>query len=183
MVLSNIFLLILLAALVVIPRKLYGKPKSCHFSVRMMYSEKARLFVASLLGVSICVFHMIYYSIYPLEKGLLVSSLYVFFCFMSKKNMKFLMFLAKSEYPILLLSPLAIVLAFIPHFFSCAATLAFIVIFACFFPFKTKEWKPNEHLNALNKGLIDEAISEVLDEDEEQKFKKGNKNKLIQETN
>lgn len=38
-------------------------------------------------------------------------------------------------------------------------------------------------LNALNKGLIDEAISEVLDEDEEQKFKKGNKNKLIQETN
>ncbi|MCE9433152.1 MULTISPECIES: hypothetical protein [Phocaeicola] len=97
--------------------------------------------------------------------------------------MKFLMFLAKSEYPILLLSPLAIVLAFIPHFFSCAATLAFIVIFACFFPFKTKEWKPNEHLNALNKGLIDEAISEVLDEDEEQKFKKGNKNKLIQETN
>ena len=180
MVLSNIFLLILLAALVVIPRKLYGKPKSRHFSVRMMYSEKARLFVASLLGVSICVFHMIYYSIYPLEKGLLVSSLYVFFCFMSKKNMKFL---AKSEYPILLLSPLAIVLAFIPHFFSCAATLAFIVIFACFFPFKTKEWKPNEHLNALNKGLIDEAISEVLDEDEEQKFKKGNKNKLIQETN
>lgn len=110
------FLLILLAALVVIPRKLYGKPKSRHFSVRMMYSEKARLFVASLLGVSICVFHMIYYSIYPLEKGLLVSSLYVFFCFMSKKNMKFLMFLAKSEYPILLLSPLAIVLAFIPHF-------------------------------------------------------------------
>lgn len=68
MVLSNIFLLILLAALVVIPRKLYGKPKSRHFSVRMMYSEKARLFVASLLGVSICVFHMIYYSIYPLEK-------------------------------------------------------------------------------------------------------------------
>ena len=53
MVLSNIFLLILLAALVVIPRKLYGKPKSRHFSVRMMYSEKARLFVASLLGVSI----------------------------------------------------------------------------------------------------------------------------------
>lgn len=183
MILNHIFLLLILASLVIIPYRFYGKKKSVRFTVRMMYSEKARLFVASLLGVSICVFHMIYYSIYPLEKGLLVSSLYVFFCFMSKKNMKFLMFLAKSEYPILLLSPLAIVLAFIPHFFSCAATLAFIIIFACFFPFKTKEWKPNEHLNALNKGLIDEAISEVLDEDEEQKFKKGNKNKLIQETN
>lgn len=58
MVLSNIFLLILLAALVVIPRKLYGKPKSRHFSVRMMYSEKRPAFCSFPLGcLNLCVSH------------------------------------------------------------------------------------------------------------------------------
>lgn len=103
MILNHIFLLLILASLVIIPCRFYGKKKSVRFTVRMMYSEKARLFLSSLLGVLVCVFHMVYYSIHPLEKGLLISSLYVFFCFMSKKNMKILMQVRKSKFAIVLL--------------------------------------------------------------------------------
>ena len=139
MILNHIFLLLILASLVIIPCRFYGKKKSVRFTVRMMYSEKARLFLSSLLGVLVCVFHMVYYSIHPLEKGLLISSLYVFFCFMSKKNMKILMQVRKSKFAIVLLSLVAIGLAYVPQMFSCSATLAFIIMFACLFPSQDEE--------------------------------------------
>lgn len=179
MILNHIFLLLILASLVIIPYRFYGKKKSVRFTVRMMYSEKARLFLSSLLGVLVCVFHMVYYSIHPLEKGLLISSLYVFFCFMSKKNMKILMQVRKSQFAILLLSLVAVGLAYVPQMFSCSATLAFIIMFACLFPPKTKKWKSKGYFSPK----MSEIIEETLDKIDEENLKEGNKNKHIRETN
>ena len=164
MVMSYFFYFLFLGSLIVLPMLFYNNPKYLRFMVRMRYSEKARMFVASLLGVVVCIFHMVYYNCCPLEKGLLISSLYVFFTFMSKKNMLFLLKLRSCKYGLHILAVVTIAVAFTPQFFSCAATLAFILMFACAFPPTTKALRPMEHLAAIHSKTIHDLIWEDIEE-------------------
>lgn len=141
MLVPYLFLFLMLSTLVVLPMLLYNHPKYLTFLVRIRYLEKGRMFVASLLGVFVCIFHMIYYNIYPLEKGLLLSSLYVFLSFMGKLNLRFLQKLRASKIGMVTFAILTIAFAFTPQLFSCAATMAFILMFACALPSKIKARK------------------------------------------
>lgn len=82
-----------------------------------------------------------YYALFPLEKGIMLSSIYVFFSLASKKNMILLQTIRKSRLIVMVLAFTTIVLSFIPHLLSVAVTLAFILEVACCFPSKVKHRK------------------------------------------
>ena len=63
----------------------------------MAYSENFRLFTAQLLCLALILFHLVYYALFPLEKGIMLSSIYVFFSLASKKNMIQLQTIRKSR--------------------------------------------------------------------------------------
>ena len=118
------------------PARLYTNRKFRRAWLGMAYSENFRLFTARMLCLALILFHLVYYALFPLEKGIMLSSIYVFFSLASKKNMILLQTIRKSRM-------IVMVLAFttIAHLLSVAVTLAFILEAACCFPSKVKHRK------------------------------------------
>ena len=103
------------------------------FPARLYTNRKFRLFTARMLCLALILFHLVYYALFPLEKGIMLSSIYVFFSLASKKNMILLQTIRKSRMIVMVLAFTTIVLSFIPHLLSVAVTLAFILEAACCF--------------------------------------------------
>ena len=123
------------------PARLYTNRKFRRAWLGMAYSENFRLFTARMLCLALILFHLVYYALFPLEKGIMLSSIYVFFSLASKKNMILLQTIRQSRMIIIFLAFTTIVLSFIPHLLSLAVTLAFILEAACCFPSKLKHRK------------------------------------------
>ena len=123
------------------PARLYTNRKFRRAWLGMAYSENFRLFTARLLCLALILFHLVYYALFPLEKGIMLSSIHVFFSLASKKNMILLQTIRKSRMIVMVLAFTTIVLLFIPHLLSVAITLAFILEAACCFPSKVKHRK------------------------------------------
>ena len=121
------------------PARLYTNRKFRRAWLGMAYSEN--LFTARMLCLALILFHLVYYALFPLEKGIMLSSIYVFFSLASKKNMILLQTIRQSRMIIIFLAFTTIVLSFIPHLLSLAVTLAFILEAACCFPSKVKHRK------------------------------------------
>ena len=60
------------------PARLYTNRKFRRAWLGMAYSENFRLFTARLLCLVLILFHLVYYALFPLEKGIMLSSIYVF---------------------------------------------------------------------------------------------------------
>ena len=69
------------------PARLYTNRKFRRAWLGMAYSENFTLFTARMLCLALILFHLVYYALFPLEKGIMLSSIYVFFSLASKKNM------------------------------------------------------------------------------------------------
>lgn len=123
------------------PAMLYTNRKFRRAWLGMAYSENFRLFTARLLCLALILFHLVYYALFPLEKGIMLSSIYVFFSLASKKNVILLQAIRQSRMTVIALAVTAIVVSFIPHLLSVAVTLAFILEAACCFPSKVKHRK------------------------------------------
>ena len=123
------------------PAKLYTNRKFRRAWFGMAYSENFRLFTARLLCLVLILFHLVYYALFPLEKGIMLSSIYVFFSLASKKNMILLQTIRRSRIAIMTLAVIAIAISFVPHLLSVAVTLAFILEAACCFPSMVKHRK------------------------------------------
>lgn len=125
------------------PARLYTNRKFRRAWLGMAYSENFRLFTARMLCLALILFHLVYYALFPLEKGIMLSSIYVFFSLASKKNMILLQTIRQSRMivMVMVLAFTTIVLSFIPHLLSVAVTLAFILEAACCFPSKVKHRK------------------------------------------
>lgn len=128
-------------SLFLFPARLYTNRKFRRAWLGMAYSENFRLFTARLLCLALILFHLVYYALFPLEKGIMLSSIYVFFSLASKKNMILLQTIRQSHMIVMVLAFTAIVVSFIPHLLSVAVTLAFILEAACCFPSKVKQRK------------------------------------------
>ena len=122
------------------PARLYTNRKFRRAWFGMAYSENFRLFTARLQCLALILFHLVYYALFPLEKGIMLSSIYVFFS-LAYKNMILLQTIRQSHMIVMVLAFTAIVLSFIPHLLSLAVTLAFILEAACCFPAKVKHLK------------------------------------------
>ena len=120
------------------PARLYTNRKFRRAWLGMAYSENFRLFTARLLCLVLILFHLVYYALFPLEKGIMLSSIYVFFSLASKKNIILLQAIRQSRIAIMVLAVIAIAISFVPHLLSVAVTLAFILEAACCFPSKIK---------------------------------------------
>lgn len=123
------------------PARLYTNRKFRRVWLGMAYSENFRLFTARLLCLVLILFHLVYCALFHLEKGIMLSSIYVFFSLASKKNIILLQTIRQSRIAVMALAVTVIVVSFIPHLLSVAVTLAFILEAACCFPSKVKHPK------------------------------------------
>lgn len=125
----------------VFPIRFYQNRRFRSAWLALTYSDNCRLFVARLLSLLVIVFHIAYYAIFPIDKGIMISSLYVFFSLASKYNLKLLMAIRKSEWGIYVLALTAMGIAFLPHSLSSAITLAMILVAVCCLPLRVKKMK------------------------------------------
>ena len=139
------------------PARLYTNRKFRRVWLGMAYSENFRLFTARLLCLALILFHLVYYALFPLEKGIMLSSIYVFFSLASKKNIILLQAIRQSRIVVMALAVTVIVVSFIPHLLSVAVTLAFILEAACCFPSKVK-YRKGKTQNAHVKPTDTEQI-------------------------
>lgn len=107
----------------------------------MAYSENFRLFAARLLCLIVILFHLVYFTLFPADKGIMLSTVYVFFALASNKNMKLLQAIRQSHMAICLLALAAVALSFTSHMLSTGITLAFVLEAACCYPSKAKKQK------------------------------------------
>lgn len=138
------------------PWRLYDNKNFRKVWLGMAYSENFRLFTARLFCLVIILFHLMYYALFPLDKGIMFSSVYVFFSLASKKNMILLQAIRKSRIAITTLAVTAIAVSFVPHLFSVAVTLAFILEAACCFPSKEKHRKGETQMSYVENGNTEE---------------------------
>lgn len=125
-------------SLFLFPWRLYKNVKFRKVWLGMAYSDNFRLFTARLLCLIAILFHLVYFSLFPTDKGIMLSTVYVFFALASNKNMKLLQVIRQSHMAICLLALAAVALSFTPHMFSTGITLAFVLEAACCYPFKVK---------------------------------------------
>lgn len=123
------------------PLRLYSNRKFRRVWLGLAYSENFRLFVARLLCLALILFHLVYYALFPWDKGIMLSSIFVFLSLASKKNMILLQAIRGSRIAVTSIAITAIVISFIPHLFSLAVTFAFILEATCCFPSKAKTRK------------------------------------------
>ena len=120
------------------PLRLYSSRKFRRVWLGLAYSENFRLFAARLLCLALILFHLVYYALFPWDKGIMLSSIFVFLSLASKKNMMLLLAIRGSHIAVMSIAITTIVISFIPHLFSLAVTFAFILEAAYCFPHKAK---------------------------------------------
>ena len=125
----------------VFPIRFYQNRKFRNVWLALAYSDNCRLFVARLLSLLVIVFHIAYYALFPTDKGIMISSLYVFFSLASKYNLKLLMAIRRSEWDISVLALTAMGISFLPHSLSLAITLAMMLVAVCCLPSRVKSQK------------------------------------------
>lgn len=125
----------------VFPMHFYQKRKFRNVWLALAYSDNCRLFVARLLSLLVIVFHIAYYALFPTDKGIMISSLYVFFSLASKYNLKLLMAIRRSEWGISVLALTVMGISFLHHSLSSAITLAMILVAVCCLPSRVKKQK------------------------------------------
>ena len=119
----------------------YGNIRFRNAWLALAYSDNCRLFVARLLSLLVIVFHIAYYAVFPTDKGIMISSLYVFFSLASRQNLKLLMAIRRSDWGISVLALTAMGISFLPHSLSSAITLAMIIVAVCCLPSQVKKQK------------------------------------------
>lgn len=130
---------------------LYGNRLYRKAWIALAYSDNCRLFVARLLSLLVIVFHIAYYALFPTDKGIMISSLYVFFSLASTQNLKLLMAVRKTQYGIHVLALMAMGISFLAYALSSAITLAFVLTAVCCLPLRVKQPKAMFSLNDQSK--------------------------------
>lgn len=98
----------------VFPLRFYQIRKFRNAWFALVYSDNCRLFVAHLLSLLVIVFHIAYYAVFPTDKGIMISSLYVFFSLASKYNLKLLMAIRRTKWAIPMMALTAMGISFLP---------------------------------------------------------------------
>lgn len=134
-IMFSIFLFFLfMTFLLVFPAWAYKNVKLYPLWRFMATNEKGRRLAASLLSLVVIAFHLIYYSAFPNDMGIMLSTVYVFFSLSSKHNVRLLTFMRAHLKKFCYCLPLVIVLMCIPHMQPIAITLVCIFDTACMFP-------------------------------------------------
>ena len=148
----NMIQLLFPALLAVLPLCLYRRNgrRMSRFYLMMVSLETARKFYAQLLVVFLLVFHFVYVSGHPGEYGVLLSTvLSVLLCPFRRAD-RWLHRIHEGRKTFALLALPALAAGFIPHLYTTAVTVGFLLLAALFYPSCTalsgwKDEKTQEH--------------------------------------
>lgn len=134
MISATIFSLYMVLILV-IPICEYYPPRCYRILMsNMSYTVNGHRFLAYLLALLVIFFHLSYFSAFPKAKGIMISTLFVFFLLSTRRTIKLLRLTNHSRTITLCIAIESVVLAFFPTFFSTAASMAFLLQIACVLP-------------------------------------------------
>lgn len=132
----NIIQFLFTALLVILPWCLYGRngKRMTRFYWMMTGSETARKFYVQLLVVFLLVFHFVYVSGHPGEYGVLPSTaLSVLLCPFKRAD-RWLHRIHEDRRAFASVVLAALAAGFIPHLYTMAVTVGFLLLAALFYP-------------------------------------------------
>lgn len=121
---------------VALPLALY---KSRHrfmakFHVAMVRSAKARRLYTQIVLVLLLLFHYVFTNGHIGEFGVVLSTIVCAVMFSSKRVDKWLRYLLDRPRAFAVYALVAVVIGFVPHLYTMAVTIAFILLAALFYP-------------------------------------------------
>lgn len=133
-----IIFLLFPAMLMAIPAISYRKhtPRHMWLWLRMAHTQNCPKLLAYLLCIVVMLFHVSFFSVFPSDMGLMLSTLAVFYMLSPSRTVKLLTSVRHSRKSFICLAVLAVITAPIPHLLSTSVVLAFMLLGSLFFPAK-----------------------------------------------
>ena len=121
---------------VVLPALLY-RSRRCfmaRFYDKMVWSEKARRLYAHVLLIVLLLFHYVYTSGHPGEFGIVPSTIVCAAWASFRRADRWMRGLLDRPKRFVWFALLALVIGFVPHLYTMAVTIAFVLLAALFYP-------------------------------------------------
>jgi hypothetical protein len=122
--------------LIAVPMGLYKSERSfmAKFYLAMLRSENARKCYANILIVLLLLFHYVYVCGHSGDYGALLSTIFVAILWSKKRTMRWLSQLHEERQLFVGLSILTMAIVAVPHLYTLAMSLAFLLLAAAFYP-------------------------------------------------
>ena len=122
--------------LIVVPLCLYRSKRAfmAKFYLAMLCSENARRLYARVLLILLLVFHYVYVCGHPGDYGTVVSTILLAVMFSTRRTMRWMSRLHDERNVFCAVALVAVALAAVPHLYTTAMTLAFLLLAAAFYP-------------------------------------------------
>lgn len=141
---AKILLLLFPIVMFVLPARCYRRKtqRSLAFWRRMVTSHNLPRFVVNILALAVIALHICYYAVFPLDFGIMVSTLFIIALLSTERSYKFLMVLRSKQRYLLMWACAILCLLFFPPqshftFLSVCISMGLILTTACFMPSKT----------------------------------------------
>ena len=160
---SVIIFLLYMVLILVIPVCEYRKPK--WYSVlmqNMSYTINGHRFMAYVLALLVIFFHLAYFAAFPANKGIMISTLFVFFLLSTRRTVHLMRLVNRTRQAVVLLAVASVGWAFLPSLFPCAVSLAFLLQIACILP-PGKDEEHEEDSPAVSNNDIEDVEFEEID--------------------
>ena len=104
------------------------------FLLRISRSASGRRFLACLLALLVIFFHLVFFAAFPFSKGVMISTVFVFFLLSTRRTVWLLELIGSSRLLSLLLALICVLFAAFPLLFPSAVSLTFLLEFALIVP-------------------------------------------------
>ena len=133
---AKILFLVYPLLLILLPVFFYRKYKPTHVTVwiRMAYDKNGLKMASNMLALVVIFFHLTYFSLFPDDIGIAVSTVMVFFLLSTKHSVRLTLSIRRNKYLFRILALMCVLMLLLPHTLSIAYSLAAILECACFFP-------------------------------------------------
>lgn len=132
----NILQLIFCAILFAVPMALYKSNRTfmARFYNAMVYREKARRLYVRILLILLLLFHYVYACGHVGEFGILLSTAVCAAIYSFRRTDRWLRRLPGRTSSFVALATTVLVIGFVPHLYTLAVTVAFLLLAALFYP-------------------------------------------------
>ena len=152
-----IFLLFMLLILF-LPICQWRSPRWYRFFMRILSrSPKGHKFLAYLLALVVCIFNLVYFAVFPHNKGIIISTLMMVFLLSVDKSVQVLKFVHERRRLTRCLVWFTWLIAYFKFLFPAAVVLAFFLEFAIILPSneeiieKTRKTRENQNIPKIRK--------------------------------
>lgn len=166
---AKILFLVYPLLLILLPVFFYRKYKPAHVTVwiRMAYDKNGLKMASNMLALVVIFFHLTYFSLFPDDIGIAVSTVMVFFLLSTKHSVRLTLSIRRNKYLFRILALMCVLMLLLPHTLSIAYSLAAILECACFFPAEGLENFYEEHVGEedVDNRFVDAYFSDLKTKD------------------